>query len=66
MSGQAGERNRAYPLPRPVKDPRFSMGLLSDVAKVIEEHGYPPITEGRDILDLQSALFGFLYEGGQP
>lgn len=57
---------RAYPLPRPAEDPRFNVGLLSDVAKVIEEHGYPPVAAGRNILDLQSALFGFLYQGGQP
>ncbi|AJT65627.1 hypothetical protein T261_3967 [Streptomyces lydicus] len=35
---------------------------------VLEEHGYPPITSGRDLLELELALFGFIYgtakEGG--
>ena len=50
-----------YPLPRTEDDPRFSMGLLIDVIKVLNGHGYPPITKGRDIVELQQALFGFLY-----
>lgn len=52
---------RAYPLPRPKEDPRFTNGLAFDVAKVLAEHGYPKITEGRDLIELQAALFGFLY-----
>lgn len=52
---------RAYPLPRPAEDPRFNLGLTADIARVIAEHGYPEITEGRDIVELQQALFGFLY-----
>lgn len=57
MSGE-----RAYPLPRPKEDPRFNLGLLADLSNVLAEHGYPKITEGRDIVELQMALFGFLYE----
>lgn len=57
MSGE-----RVYPLPRPADDPRFNMGLMIDVARVLEEHGYPKITAGRDIVELQMALFGFIYE----
>lgn len=34
-------------------DPRFDFGLLYDVAKVLDEHGYPPITVGRDLTELQ-------------
>lgn len=58
---------RAYPLPRPESggDPRFSMGLLADVARVIRDHGYPPVTAGGDLADLQQALFGFLYGTGR-
>ena len=52
---------RAYPLPRPADDPRFNMGLLIDVIKVLETHGYPAIHQGADIVQLQQALFGFLY-----
>jgi hypothetical protein len=51
-----------YPLPRPADDPNFNFGLFTDVAKVLAEHGYPPITSGGDIVRLQQALFGFLYE----
>jgi hypothetical protein len=53
---------RDYPLPRAAEDPRFTQGLSIDVAKVLAEHGYPKITEGRDLLKLQEALFTFLYE----
>jgi hypothetical protein len=60
-------RGVAYPLPRLADDPRFTHGLSSAVAKVLEQHGYPEITEGMDLLRLQGALFGFLYEeaGGE-
>ncbi len=57
--------DRNYPLPRLDDDPRFNMGLLIDVRKVLTEHGYPPITTGRDIVELQLALFGFLYESAE-
>lgn len=54
---------RQYPIrPRPDEDPRFTLGLALDVAKVLNEHGYPQIS-GRDFLELQQALFGFLYVG---
>lgn len=52
---------RAYPLPAPADDRRFSYGLLFDVARILAEHGYPPITAGGDLVALQQALFGFLY-----
>lgn len=55
---------RAYPIqPRPEEDSRFTLGLALDVAKVLKDHGYPEITGGRDFLELQQALFGFLYVG---
>lgn len=53
---------RQYPIrPRPENDPRFTLGLALDVAKVLKDHGYSEITSGRDFLELQQALFGFLY-----
>ena len=50
-----------YPLPRPDDDPRFTLGLAVDLRDVLTEHGYPDMT-GMDIVNLQQALFGFLYE----
>lgn len=55
---------RQYPItPLPDNDRRFSIGLAVDVAKVLQEHGYPQIVGGRDLLELQQALFRFLYTG---
>jgi uncharacterized protein DUF6284 len=59
---------RRYPLPPPAaagEDPRFSFGLLVDVAKVLEQHAYPRVTAGRDLLELQMALFRYLYAAEQ-
>jgi hypothetical protein len=54
---------RAYPLPRPESgdDPRFSFGLMYDVGKVLEAHGFPPVRNGSDHVDLMTALFGFVF-----
>jgi hypothetical protein len=64
-SAPVPERN--YPLPRPTvvaaggaDDQRFTVGLTIDVAQVLTDRGYPPMT-GRDLIELQQALFGFLY-----
>jgi len=50
-------------------DPRFTIGVIYDVAKVLEEHGYPKL-EKADFVELQQALFAFLYrskyEPGEP
>lgn len=51
---------KAYPLPRPDTDQRFTFGLTFDVAKVLESAGYPPV-RGVDVITLQQALFSFLY-----
>ena len=53
----------AYPLPRPDddEDERYTYGLLLDIARLIEQHGYPPI-QGEDMVELSLALFRFLYE----
>ncbi|MFJ9842040.1 hypothetical protein ACIRYZ_16490 [Kitasatospora sp. NPDC101155] len=50
-----------YPLPAPDDDPRFTFGLVLDVAKALEAHGYPPVASGPDLLNLRQALFRFLY-----
>jgi hypothetical protein len=42
-------------------DRRFTVGLLLDVKKAIEAHGYPPVVSGRDLMGFQLALFRFLY-----
>lgn len=53
-----------YPLARPAndRDPRFTFGLIRDVAKVLAEHGFPPVDSGTDHVRLQQALFNFIYE----
>ncbi|MGW4520129.1 hypothetical protein [Amycolatopsis sp. NPDC004378] len=53
---------RAYPLPQPENDSRFTIGLVLDVADVLTRHGYPPLSGGGDDhVQLQQALFRFLY-----
>jgi hypothetical protein len=54
-------QSRTYPLGRLADDPRFTLGLVIDIIKVLTGHGFPPITAGGDIVQLQLALFGFLY-----
>ncbi|MEU1805992.1 hypothetical protein [Streptomyces sp. NPDC019937] len=43
-------------------DSRFTNGLALDVAEVIEAHGYPTFTSGRDLLELRISLYRFLYK----
>jgi hypothetical protein len=54
----------AYPSARPDHgdDPRFSIGLVLDIAAVLTRHGYPPITCGTDLTHLQQALFKAIYQ----
>jgi hypothetical protein len=52
--------DRNFPLPRPEDDPRFTFGLTLDIAQRITGQGYPELT-GHDFVQLQQALFGFLY-----
>lgn len=56
---------RTYPLPLPeTGDPRFTAGLVDDVARVFKEfHGLPPV-EGRDFTALTDVLHRFLF--GEP
>jgi hypothetical protein len=44
-------------------DPRFTRGLVADVAKVLEAHGYEPLNGGQHV-ELQQHLFCFLH--GDP
>lgn len=40
---------------------RFTMGLVIDVVKVLEEHGYGPFEGGRPYVELQQHLLHFLH-----
>jgi hypothetical protein len=52
----------AYPLPQPgAADPRFTYGLLHDVAEVLQRNGFPR-PAGTDWSDLMAALHHFLYQ----
>lgn len=53
---------RVYPLPELDTDERFTHGLVLDVARLLTAHGYPPL-RAADMVELQQALFGFLYRG---
>ena len=57
-------RERAYPLPAFEDDSRFGIGLVLDVAKVLEQHGYPPVRDGLDLTELVQALYRFPHVGG--
>ncbi|MFE0458120.1 hypothetical protein ACFW1A_02520 [Kitasatospora sp. NPDC058965] len=54
---------RNYPVAEPDggNDPRFSFGLLVDVAIRLEKAGYPPIDSGDDLIRLSLALLRFCY-----
>jgi hypothetical protein len=40
---------------------RFTMGLVIDVAKVLEDHGYGPFEDGRCYVELQQRLLQLLH-----
>ena len=60
MSPPDKPHERNYPLPRPDDDPSFNFGLIYDVGKVLEAHGFPPMTS-RDHVYLSVALMTFMY-----
>jgi len=58
---------RRYPIARPPEgdtDARFTYGLILEVGRLIEKHGYPELS-GSDFARLQEALFRFIYEEKQ-
>ncbi|SNR79939.1 hypothetical protein SAMN06265360_12015 [Haloechinothrix alba] len=42
-------------------DPRFSIGLISDVAEVFARHGYPKVRASGDVARLYHTVWAFLY-----
>jgi hypothetical protein len=57
---------QVYPLgePKTGTDKRFTFGVVLEVADVLTKHGYPDIVDiasGADVLNLQTALFTFIY-----
>jgi hypothetical protein len=51
-----------YPLPTPATgDPRFTYGLLHDIANTLQRNGFPR-PEGTDWADLITCLGRFLYQ----
>jgi hypothetical protein len=61
-SAATPERNYPMPLPASGDDPNFNFGLIYDVGKVLEAHGFPPVT-GRDHVYLSITLMAFMYRG---
>jgi len=64
MTGGTGATPQpVYPLPAPTDtDPRFTYGLLHEVAQVLQRNGFPR-PEGTDWADLITCLLGgFLYQ----
>lgn len=50
-----------YPIPDEGFDRRFSIGLLADVAGLLEQHGYPRPEGPGDLIHWQQALFRAIY-----
>jgi hypothetical protein len=61
MSDNTNPAPPAYPLPAPAHDPRFTYGLLFEVADVLARNGFPR-PAGSDWAHLMTALGGFLYQ----
>ncbi|NMO57711.1 hypothetical protein HH310_41935 [Actinoplanes sp. TBRC 11911] len=62
VSEQHHSPQPSYPLPAPADgDPRFTYGLLHDIADVLQRNGFPRL-EGTDWADLMTALGRFLYQ----
>jgi hypothetical protein len=41
--------------------PRFTFGLIRDVAELLADKGYPKVENNQDFVRLQQALYEFLY-----
>lgn len=55
-------RQPVYPLPAPAdNDPRFTYGMLFDIAEVLQRNGFPQ-TVGTDWAALMTAVGRFLYQ----
>lgn len=54
-------KTAAYPVDAGAEDSRFTLGLVVDVADVLARHGYPPVRDSADLVDLQQSLYRFLY-----
>lgn len=50
-----------YPVPPPEPDKRFTVGLVQDVAKALQAHGFPALSSGEDYVRLREHLFQFIY-----
>lgn len=51
-----------YPMPRRAGDHRFTVEMVREVARVLEEHGYRDVADvDEHLTGLQLALFRFLY-----
>lgn len=60
MTNQTATPPAAYPLPQPGDaDPRFTYGLLFDIADTLQRNGFPRPT-GADWANLMTALGRFL------
>ena len=56
--------DRMYPLvgvDAQVEESRFTLGLVMAVADVLEDHGFPAVGSGADLVRLRQALYGFCY-----
>ncbi|MFF0624707.1 hypothetical protein [Streptomyces sp. CB02959] len=61
MTGFIDGWDRAYPVPVSLPDHRFSEELVNQVAAVLVDHGYPPVSNPFDWGDLDLALAAYLY-----
>jgi hypothetical protein len=52
-----------YPVAPPVgdRDPRFTLGLVVEVAEVLARHGFPAFEAGDDLVRLELALYRAIY-----
>ena len=62
MTNDTSTSQPAYPLPEPGgADPRFTYGLLFDIAEVLQRNGFP-CPAGTDWAHLMATLHRFLYQ----